>query len=149
MTTQIRRILLDLAFEHHDARRYGLTTIWILATGASHSYFGRDDFRPFAPGLKSLNDAVSLRDRILLAFEQAEAEEDPARHPDLLTFVLVGAGPSGVEMAAAIRLLVNHMLSGDFRRINPAAARIILLDKGNRVLSSYSGKLPSRVKEHP
>ncbi len=74
----------------------------VLATGASHSYFGHDEFEQFAPGLKSLADAVSIRNRILLAFEQAETEEDPRRHRDLLTFVLVGAGPTGVEMAGAL-----------------------------------------------
>src|SRR5215510_9965 len=79
----------------------------ILATGASHSYFGHDEFEEFAPGLKSLADAVSIRHRILRAFEQAEAEEDPKRHRDLLTFVLVGAGPTGVEMAGAMAVLVR------------------------------------------
>ena len=74
----------------------------ILATGASHSYFGHDEFEQFAPGLKSLADAVAIRNRVLRAFEQAEAEEDPRRHGDLLTFVLVGAGPTGVEMASAM-----------------------------------------------
>ena len=74
----------------------------ILATGVTHSYFGHNEFAQFAPGLKSLADAVAIRNRILQAFEQAEAEEDPARHRDLLTFVLVGAGPTGVEMAGAL-----------------------------------------------
>ena len=81
----------------------------ILATGASHSYFGRNEFEEFAPGLKSLADAVATRNKILKAFELAEAEEDPSRHRDLLTFVLVGAGPTGVEMAGALAVLVtNH-----------------------------------------
>src|ERR1700745_3483310 len=79
----------------------------ILATGASHSYFGHNEFERFAPGLKSLADAVSVRNEILQAFEVAEAEEDPTRHRDLLTFVLVGAGPTGVEMASAIAVIVQ------------------------------------------
>jgi NADH:ubiquinone reductase (H+-translocating) len=109
----------------------------ILATGGSHSYFGHDEFEPFAPGLKSLADAVSIRNRILLAFEQAEAEEDPRRHRDLLTFVLVGAGPTGVEMAGALAVLVRSTLQSEFRRIDPASARIILVDGGKRVLGAF------------
>src|SRR5262245_9430543 len=79
----------------------------ILGTGATHSYFGHQEFAQYAPGLKSLADAEAIRNRILRAFEQAEAEEDPAAHPDLLTFVLVGAGPAGVEMASALAILVR------------------------------------------
>jgi NADH dehydrogenase len=109
----------------------------ILATGASHSYFGHDEFAPFAPGLKSLADAVSTRNRVLQAFEQAEAEEDPKRHRDLLTFVLVGAGPTGVEMAAALAELVRKALRSEFRRIDPTSARIILVDAGKRVLGTF------------
>src|SRR5262249_35852649 len=85
----------------------------ILATGARHSYFGHDEFEQFAPGLKSLPDAVAARNKVLQAFEQAEAEEDPTRHADLLTFVLVGAGPTGVEMAGALAVLVGNMLRSD------------------------------------
>jgi NADH dehydrogenase FAD-containing subunit len=82
----------------------------ILATGATHSYFGRQEFEQFAPGLKTLADADALRNKILQAFEQAEAEEDPIRHRDLLTFVLVGAGPTGVEMAGALAVMVRNTL---------------------------------------
>jgi NADH:ubiquinone reductase (H+-translocating) len=89
----------------------------ILATGVTHSYFGHDEFEKFAPGLKSLADAVAIRNKILQAFEQAEAEADPSRHRDLLTFVLVGAGPTGVEMASAIAILVRSTLKSEFRRI--------------------------------
>src|SRR5580658_5211475 len=101
----------------------------VLATGVTHSYFGHDEFAPFAPGLKSLADAVAIRNNILRAFEQAEAEEDPAKHRDLLTFVLVGGGPTGVEMAAAIAVLVRTTLRRDFKRIDPASARIVLVDR--------------------
>src|SRR6266852_5200089 len=99
----------------------------VLATGVTHSYFGHNEFQRFAPGLKSLADAVAIRNKILQAFEQAEAEEDPSRHRDLLTFVLVGAGPTGVEMAGAIAMLVRSTLKSEFRRIDPAAARIVLV----------------------
>src|SRR6266487_3574073 len=92
----------------------------ILATGARHSYFGHNEFEKFAPGLKSLADAVGIRNKILSAFEQAEAEEDVDLHRDLLTFVLVGAGPTGVEMAAALAVFVRTTLRSDFRRIDPA-----------------------------
>jgi len=119
----------------------------ILATGVTHSYFGHNEFAKFAPGLKSLADAVAIRNRILQAFEQAEAEEDPARHGDLLTFVLVGAGPTGVEMASAIALLVHNTLKSEFRRINPESARIILLDMAPRVLGSFSESLSSAARE--
>ena len=117
----------------------------ILATGATHSYFGHNEFERFAPGLKSLADAVATRNKVLQAFEQAEAEEDPSRHRDLLTFVLVGAGPTGVEMASAIALLVRSTLKSEFRRIDPASARIVLVDAGRRVLSSFSEDLSGAV----
>jgi NADH dehydrogenase FAD-containing subunit len=113
----------------------------IVATGVRHSYFGHDEFARFAPGLKSLADAVEIRNKILQAFEQAEAEEDPARHRDLLTFVLVGAGPTGVEMASAIADLIQETLRSEFRRIDPASARIVLVDMAKRVLGTFSESL--------
>jgi NADH dehydrogenase FAD-containing subunit len=118
----------------------------ILATGASHSYFGHNEFERFAPGLKTLADAVSIRNRILLAFEQAETEEDPKRHRDLLTFVLVGAGPTGVEMAGAMAVLARSTLRSEFRRLDPASARIVLLDMGGRVLGPFAESLSSAAK---
>jgi len=119
----------------------------ILATGVTHSYFGHNEFATFAPGLKGLADAVAIRNKILQAFEQAEAEEDPARHRDLLTFVLVGAGPTGVEMAGAIAVLVRNTLKSEFRRINPESARIVLLDVMPRVLGPFSEQLAQAAKE--
>jgi NADH dehydrogenase len=119
----------------------------ILATGVTHSYFGHSEFEEFAPGLKSLADAVAVRNKVLQAFEQAEAEEDPSRHRDLLTFVLVGAGPTGVEMAGAIAVLVRNTLRSEFRRIDPASARIVLVDMANRVLGSFSEDLSRAAKE--
>ena len=118
----------------------------VLATGVTHSYFGHNEFEKFAPGLKSLADAVSIRNKILQAFEQAEAEENPSRHRDLLTFVLVGAGPTGVEMAGAIAVLVRNTLKSEFRRINPEKARIILLDMAPRVLGPFSEDLSQAAK---
>ena len=113
----------------------------ILATGAHHSYFGHDEFERYAPGLKSLADAVAVRNKVLNAFEQAEAEEDPSQHRDLLTFVLVGAGPTGVEMSAAIATLIQNSLRSDFRRIDPTTARVVLVDRGKRVLASFAENL--------
>jgi NADH dehydrogenase len=113
----------------------------VLATGVRHSYFGRDEFERFAPGLKGLADAVGIRNRILRAFERAEAAEDPQAHRDLLTFVLVGAGPTGVEMAGAMAVLVRTTLRAEFRRIDPAAVRIVLLDRAPRVLGTFSEDL--------
>lgn len=113
----------------------------ILATGATHSYFGHNEFEAFAPGLKSLADAEAARNKILQAFELAEAEDDPSRHRDLLTFILVGAGPTGVEMAGALGVLVRTTLKSDFRRIDPASARIVLVDMAPRVLPPFSEDL--------
>ncbi|MDB6172067.1 MAG: pyridine nucleotide-disulfide oxidoreductase [Chthoniobacteraceae bacterium] len=113
----------------------------ILATGASHNYFGHDEFAQFAPGLKNLNDATSIRDRVLRAFEIAEIEDDPKAHQDLLTFVLVGAGPTGVELAGAIAELRRFTLASDFRRVQPASARIILVQSGPRILPTFHEEL--------
>jgi len=119
----------------------------VLATGAGPGYFGHDEYEKFAPGLKSLADAVAARNKILRAFEQAEAEEDPSRHRDLLTFVLVGAGPTGVEMAGALAGLVRSTLRSEYRRIDPSAARIILVDLGSRVLGAFADDLSRAAKE--
>jgi NADH:ubiquinone reductase (H+-translocating) len=119
----------------------------ILATGASHSYFGHNEFAEYAPGLKSLADAEAARNKILQAFETAEAEEDAARHRDLLTFILVGAGPTGVEMASALAIFVRNTLKSDFRRIDPASARIVLVDMAPRVLGPFSESLSKAAKQ--
>ena len=118
----------------------------ILATGARHSYFGHDEFERSAPGMKTLGDAVAIRNRILQAFEQAEAEEDPTRHRDLLTFVLVGAGPTGVEMAAALAVMVRTSLRSQFRRIDPLSTRIVLVDRGDRVLGTFAESISAAAK---
>lgn len=119
----------------------------ILATGASHSYFGHDEFAAFAPGLKSLSDAEALRNQILRAFEMAEIEEDPDRQKALMTFVMVGAGPTGVEMASAIAILVQTTLRRDFRRIDPKSTRIVLADMGARPLATFSEKLSKAAQQ--
>jgi NADH dehydrogenase FAD-containing subunit len=119
----------------------------ILATGQTHSYFGHNEYEKFAPGLKNLADAVAIRNKILTAFEMAEAEEDPARHKDLLTFVLVGAGPTGVEMASAIAVMIQSTLKKDFRRIDPGSARVILVDMGSRPLGTFAPELSDAALE--
>jgi NADH:quinone reductase (non-electrogenic) len=132
-----------------DADRQAVSVAYdylILASGATHSYFGHNEFEEFAPGMKSVADAVSSRNRILQAFEQAEAEEDPIRHRDLLTFILIGAGPTGVEMAGALAVLIRGSLKSEFRRINPASARIVLVDMAPRVLSAFSEDLSEAAK---
>ena len=118
----------------------------VLATGASHSYFGHDEFAAFAPGIKSLADAESVRAKVLKAFETAEIEEDPAKHQDLLTFVLVGGGPTGVEMAGALAELRRFTLQSDFRRINPRQARIILAEAAPRILANFPEDLSRKAR---
>ncbi len=113
----------------------------LICTGASHTYFGHDEWGKNAPGLKTLEDAVAIRARLFLAFEKAEASTDPTERERLLTFVVIGAGPTGVELAGAIAELSRHTLKGNFRNIDPASARIILLEGGDRVLASYVPKL--------
>jgi NADH:ubiquinone reductase (H+-translocating) len=119
----------------------------ILATGVQQSYFGHDEFAPFAPGLKSLHDAETIRSRLLKAFEIAEIEVDPAQHRDLLTFVLVGAGPTGVEMSEAIADMVRGTLKSDFRRVDLRSARIILVEGAPRILPTFAESLSRKAHE--
>ena len=113
----------------------------ILATGARHAYFGHDEWEPFAPGLKTLEDATTLRRRILVAFERAERETDPEIRTALLTFVVIGAGPTGVEMAGTIADLANDTLPRDFRHIDTRKARVVLIEAGPRVLAGFPDDL--------
>ncbi|MEA2829792.1 MAG: hypothetical protein QOF22_540, partial [Bradyrhizobium sp.] len=113
----------------------------ILATGARHAYFGHDEWEPFAPGLKTLEDATTLRRRILVAFERAERESDPRRRAALLTFVIIGAGPTGVELAGTIAELAQDTLPPDFRNIDTHKARIVLIEAGPRVLAGFADEL--------
>jgi len=113
----------------------------VLATGARHAYFGHDEWEPFAPGLKTLEDATTLRRRILVAFERAERETDPARRAALLTFVVIGAGPTGVEIAGTIADMARDTLPRDFRHIDTRKARVVLIEAGNRVLAGFPNDL--------
>src|SRR6202012_3172873 len=113
----------------------------VLATGARHAYFSHDEWEPFAPGLKTLEDATTLRRRILVAFERAEREPDPEKRAALLTFVIVGAGPTGVELAGTIAELAHHTLPPDFRNIDTHKARVVLIEAGPRVLAGFADDL--------
>ena len=113
----------------------------ILATGARHSYFGHDAWASYAPGLKSIEDALAIRRKVLLALERAESETDPRRRDALLTFAVIGAGPTGVEMAGAIAELARRSVSRDFRTITPHCSRVILIEAGKRVLPSFPREL--------
>ena len=118
----------------------------ILAAGARHHYFGHDEWEPLAPGLKTVEDATEIRRRILLAFERAEREPDPDQRRAWLTFVVVGGGPTGVELAGALGEIARDTLRHDFRHINPAEASILLLDGAERVLPSYSPDLSAKAE---
>lgn len=117
----------------------------VLATGARHSYFGRSDWEQHAPGLKTLAQATEIRRRVLIAFEEAEKEEDAVRRKALLTFVVVGGGPTGVELAGAIGEMSRFTLARDFRRIDPKLARIVLVEAGPRILPMFSERLAARA----
>jgi NADH:ubiquinone reductase (H+-translocating) len=119
----------------------------LVATGARHSYFGHEEWESLAPGLKSLEDAVEIRQRVLMAFELAEREPDPVRRHTYLTFVIVGGGPTGVEMAGAVAELRRYALRRDFRRIDPTEATVMLLEGGTRILPSYPESLSNHAKE--
>jgi len=117
----------------------------VIATGASHSYFGRDEWGAYAPGLKTIDDGVAVRASILEAFEQAEASDDPARIERLLTFVIVGAGPTGVELAGAIAELSKLSVEREFRTVDPASARIVLVQSGPRILPAFPEELSDKA----
>jgi NADH:ubiquinone reductase (H+-translocating) len=131
---QGKRVLLD----DGDALSYDTL---VLATGVRHAYFGHDEWEPFAPGLKTLEDATTLRRRILVAFERAERENDPQRRAALLTFVIVGAGPTGVELAGTIAELAQDTLPPDFRNIDTHKSRVVLIEAGPRVLAGFPDDL--------
>jgi NADH:ubiquinone reductase (H+-translocating) len=129
-----KRVLLD------DGATLPYDTL-VLATGARHAYFGHDEWEPFAPGLKTLEDATTLRRRILVAFERAERESDEARRAALMTFVIVGAGPTGVELAGTIAELARDTLPPDFRHVDTRRARVVLIEAGSRVLAGFPDDL--------
>jgi len=120
----------------------------VVAAGAKTNYFGHDeDWKPHAHGLKDLRDAIRIRERVLLAFEEAEREPDPERRAELLTFVVIGGGPTGVEMAGAISELGRLVLAGDFRRIHPEDIRVVLVEMADRVLTSFSEDLSNEAAQ--
>ena len=119
----------------------------IIATGATHAYFGHPEWERDAPGLKTLEDAVEIRRRVLLAYEAAEREDDPERRQDWLTFVVVGGGPTGVELAGALVEISRHVLASDFRRIDSRKARVVLIEAGPRILPAYVPELSDRAAE--
>ena len=133
-----RRLVLDRGEIGYDAL--------VLAAGAGQSYFGHDDWEVFAPGLKSLEDALEIRRRVLLAYESAEREVDGAEQRALLTFVVVGGGPTGVELAGALAEISRQTIARDFRVIDPTQARVILLEGGPRVLASFPESLSRRAR---
>ena len=135
-----KRVLLD------DGDTLAYDTL-VLATGARHAYFGHDEWEPFAPGLKTLEDATTLRRRILVAFERAERETDPARRAALLTYVIIGAGPTGVELAGTIAELAQHTLPQDFRNIDTHKARVVLIEAGPRVLAGFADDLSAYAQK--
>jgi NADH dehydrogenase len=134
--TASRQVLLD------NGQSVPYDTL-VLATGARHAYFGHDEWEPFAPGLKTLEDATTVRRRILTAFERAERESDPAVRAALLTFVVIGAGPTGVELAGTIAELARSTLPGDFRNIDTRHTRVVLIEAGRRVLAGFPEELSS------
>lgn len=119
----------------------------VLATGASHSYFGNPHWEQHAPGIKSIEDATEIRSRILLAFEKAEREPDPQQRQAWLTFVIVGAGPTGTELAGALSEIAHHTLRNDFRKINPREAKILLVEAGPRALHVYPEPLSQKATD--
>jgi NADH dehydrogenase len=137
--TQTRTVMLeDGGAVHYDTL--------VLATGARHAYFGHDEWEPYAPGLKTLEDATSIRRRILLSFERAERETDPERRAALLTFVIVGGGPTGVELAGAIAELAYHNLPSEYRHIDTRKARVVLIEAGPRILPSFTEDLSAYAR---
>ena len=128
-----RRVTLDIGHVQYDAL--------IVATGATHAYFGNDAWQAHAPGLKTLDDALAIRRRVLLAFERAERTGDPEEQRRLLTFVVIGGGPTGVEMAGALAEIARHALASEFRSIHPESARIVLLEGGATLLATFPDSL--------
>ncbi|TGQ64633.1 MAG: NAD(P)/FAD-dependent oxidoreductase [Mesorhizobium sp.] len=134
-----KRVLLD------DGSAVAYDTL-VLATGARHAYFGHDEWEPFAPGLKTLEDATTIRRKILLAFEQAERETDPARRQALLTIAIIGGGPTGVELAGTIAELAHDTLRGEFRNIDTRQTRVVLIEAGERILANFAQKLSAYAR---
>ena len=143
---EARRILpAEKQVELEDGSRIGYDKL-IVATGSTHSYFGHDEWAPLAPGLKTLEDALEIRRRVLIAFEMAERETDPVKRAAWLTFVVIGAGATGVELAGTFAEIARHTLSGEFRRIDPHIARVVLVEGTDRVLPVYTPDLSRKAQ---
>jgi NADH:ubiquinone reductase (H+-translocating) len=136
--TSERRVLVDQVWRSYD--------YLIVAAGVTHAYFGHDDWASYAPGLKTLEDALGMRARILIAFERAEASDDPVEREAWLTFVIVGGGPTGVELAGTLAEIARHTLKQEFRRIDPSTARVLLIEAGPRVLPAFSASLSQSAR---
>ena len=134
-----KQVVLDKNLLHYD--------YLVLALGSIPSYFGHPEWEQFAPGLKTLEDAMRIRQQVLLAFERAETEPDSAAYERLMTIVVVGGGPTGVEMAGALGELAHHVLKRDFRRIDPTRARIVLIEAGDRILDMFPPELSDKAEE--
>ena len=150
----IRVLLGEVARVDVEARRVELSDgdsleydFLIVGTGASHTYFGHPDWEPHAPGLKTLEDALEIRRRMLLAFERAERATDPERRRELLTFVLVGGGPTGVELAGTLAEIARQTLRDEFRSIDTSAARIVLVEAGPTILATFPEKLRNAARD--
>jgi len=149
------RVLLDTVIDIDSAARRVLLASrrtvrfdrLIVASGARHSYFGRDEWEVHAPGIKSIDDATAVRRKVLLALERAETETDPLRRQALLTFVIVGGGPTGVEMAGAVAELARRSVSQDFRNITPHCSRVLLVEAGPRLLASFPPGLSEKARK--
>ncbi len=150
MTTLLGEVVAIAPTERTVTLKDGARLHWdhlIVAAGATHSYFGREDWAAHAPGLKTLSDAFEIRRRVLMAFEAAEREEDPVRRAALLQFVVVGGGPTGVELAGTFAEIARHTLPGEFRRIDPRQARVLLVEGSPRVLQAMPEPLSERARE--
>jgi NADH dehydrogenase len=150
----VRVLLAEVATIDVDSRRVALTDgdsveydYLIVAPGASHTYFGHPEWEPSAPGLKTLEDALEIRRRVLLAFERAEREADPARRRELLTFALVGGGPTGVELAGTLAEIARQTLRDEFRSIDTSVTRIVLVEAGETILPSFPEKLRNAARD--
>ena len=140
---EINKLERFVALEDGTRIRYDYL---IVATGAAHSYFGREEWAPYAPGLKTLADALEIRRRMLVAFERAERESDPVKRAQWLTFVVIGGGPTGVELAGQFAEIARHTLKGEFRRIDPHSARVMLVEGADRILGAYPPDLSMKAQ---
>jgi NADH:ubiquinone reductase (H+-translocating) len=142
---EARRVDIELKSIDVDGVSYPYDFL-IVATGSTHAYFGHDEWAPYAPGLKTLDDALRIRSRILTAFERAEATTDPAEQMEWLTFVIVGAGATGVELAGTLAEIARHTLKREFRHIDPASAKVLLIEAGPRVLPAFPPSLSDKAR---